>query len=202
MAGRNQHHIPQFFLRGFGVPISGKPKKIWLFEKGQAPFLAEIKRTATALDFYSPPSPDGSPTLDSKITDLETLLARRVAEVRATSVGQSVDASVAADIVAHLAPRASHIRVAFEHGIKGILTGAIAAFTDSKNVERLIGLNADAPSHRFREKISKTLMEDERFGQVGLPEPVLEQVAFHWQRSTSATRLRRNCRRSVPRWGA
>jgi Protein of unknown function (DUF4238) len=178
MTGRNQHHIPQFFLRGFGVPTSGRPKKIWLFEKGQDPCLAEIKRTASAVDFYSPPSADGSPTLDGKMTDLETPQARCVAEVRAISVGQSVDANVAAGIVAHLAPRASHIRATFEHGIKGILTGAIAAFTDTKNVERLLGLNADAPSDRFREKISKTLKDDERFAQVGLPEPVLERVAF------------------------
>src|SRR5712691_10998902 len=178
MAGRNQHYIPQFFQRGFGAPAGGKPKEIWVFRKGQAPELAEIKRSATGFDFYSPPTSDGSPTLDDTITDQETPLARRVAEVRAMPVGQSVDTNVAADIVAHLAPRTSHIRAALEHGINGLLTGAIAAFTNSENVERMLGLNANAPSDRFRQQLRKIVEEDARFEQIGLPKPVLERVAF------------------------
>ncbi len=178
MAGRKQHYVPQFFQRGFGVPTPGKPKMIWVFQKGQQPALAEIKRTAREWDFYSQPAPNGSPTLDGKLTNLETELARRVAEVRAIPAGESVNASVAASIVAHLAPRTSHIRATFEHGMKGLLTGAIGALTDSDNVKRLLGLNGEAPSDRFLQNVSRTLKDDGRFGHLGLPEPVLEQMAF------------------------
>jgi len=189
MAGRNQHHIPQFYQRAFGVPTGGRPKEIWEFIKGRSPTLVAIKRAAVDRDFYSPPSPDGSRTLDGKITDLETPLARLVAQVREIPAGGSVDANMAAEIVSHLAPRTSHFRASFEHGLKCILSKATAAFTDSKNVERLLGLNADAPTDRFRKQLREALKEDERFRQVGLPEPVLEKVAFqlakeHFERSS------------------
>src|SRR6266567_5715558 len=79
MAGRNQHHIPQFLQRKFGVRRrSGKPKEIWKYQKGIVPELSEIKHTAAEDWFYSSLSDDGTKTLDDQITDLETPISRKV----------------------------------------------------------------------------------------------------------------------------
>lgn len=178
MAGRNQHHIPQFFQRGFGVPRSGKPKEIWQYTKAAGAELCLIKEAAAEFDFYSPPSTDGSDTLDDKITEVETPMARLVAGLRNLPLGATADAATAAEVVAHLAPRTSHLRLAFAQGMSGLFQAAAEVFGDQDNVKRLLGLDADAPTERFRENITARLQEDPQFSEIGLPEPVLEQVAF------------------------
>jgi len=108
MAGRNQHHIPRFLQRAFGVKRSGKPIEIWTFKQDQSATKEAIKKTAVDVDFYSSPSPDGTPTLDDKITDAETPLALLTRAVRDQAVGSSVCGEDAAAIITQLATRTFH----------------------------------------------------------------------------------------------
>lgn len=179
MAGRNQHHIPQFFQRGFGVKRSGKPREIWRVERNGTPKLLLIKKTAAERDFYSAPSEDGAVTLDDKITGLETPLARTLAEVRARSVSNGVDPETAAELVFQLAPRSSHVRVGLEAALRHVVKDAADIFCDAGQTERVLGLDQDQPNERFREHLAQVLAERPDIGSVGLPGPVLERVAFY-----------------------
>jgi hypothetical protein len=178
MAGQNQHHIPQFLQRGFGVPRSGKPKEIWKYQKGVEPQLSEIKRTAAEDWFYSPPPEDGAKTLDDQITDRETPLARKVAALRQTQAGSAVDTAVAAEVLLHLAPRTSHLRATFTHALTGLVQGIREIFTDGDNLKALLGLDSDQPSERFRGQAANELETNPLLAQLGLPPAVLERVAF------------------------
>jgi hypothetical protein len=178
MAGRNQHHIPQFFQRGFGVRCSGKPREIWKYERGAEPKLSEIKHTAAEDFFYSPVSNDGTKTLDDRITDLEDGIARKVDGLRRTQIGSGVDAALAIEVLTHLAPRTSHLRSFFARGMAGLSEGAREIFTNRDNLKVLLGLDADEPSAIFQKKIADHIGEGSPFAQLGLPRSVMEKVAF------------------------
>ncbi|HEY3799096.1 MAG TPA: hypothetical protein VGL58_12135 [Caulobacteraceae bacterium] len=183
MSGRNQHHIPQFFQRGFGILRAGKPRDIWVFEKGVSPRTELIKRTAARVDFYSAPSDDGSLTLDDEITDVETPLSRKVAQLRALSIGARVDSSLAAEVVSHLAPRSGHVRAFLELGVDQIMAGAFQVFTDTDAVERLLGLDGGEPSERFQQ-LTADFKALPIWQLVQLPEPVVDRVIFTFAKET------------------
>ena len=166
--------------RAFGVRRSGKPKQIWEFTPAGTE-LKLIKKTAAEDGFYSEPAPVGASTLDEQITDLETPLSRRLAALRTLPAGTIADPATAADLVSHLAPRTSHLRSVFTKGMTGLLDGAIEVFGDADNVKRLFGFDGDGPSDLLTDLLRPTLKKDPRFAlfvQLGLPEPVLEQMAF------------------------
>jgi hypothetical protein len=177
VAGRNQHHIPQFFQRGFGIRIRGKSKEIWLFERDVSPRVSPIKDTAAGFDFYSDPASGSSKSLDDQITDHETQLSRKVAALRSMPIGAIVEPSVAADVVSHLAPRSSHVRRFFQHGMTRLLDGALKVFSDWDNIERLLGLDQSVPSERFR-SLTASIRQNPLIQQASLPEPVLDMVVF------------------------
>ncbi len=166
--------------RAFGVRRSGKPKQIWEFTPAGTE-LKLIKKTAAEDGFYSEPAPVGASTLDEQITDLETPLSRRLAALRTLPAGTIADPATAAELVSHLAPRTSHLRSVFTKGMTGLLDGAIEVFGDADNVKRLFGFDGDGPSDLLTDLLRPTLKKDPRFAlfvQLGLPEPVLEQMAF------------------------
>jgi hypothetical protein len=183
MSGRNQHHIPQFFQRGFGVPRGGKPKEIWLFERNATPRISAIKTTAASFDFYSPPSVDGSPTLDDEITDVETPLSRKVAQLRSQPVGAEIDNLLAAEVVSHLAPRTGHVRGFLKRGIERLMAGASQVFTDTEAMERLLGLDRAEPSERFRQ-LTADFKAQPIWRLAELPEPVIDRVVFTFAKET------------------
>ena len=183
MSGDNQHHIPQFVQRGFGVPRSGKPKEIWIYARDSAPDLGLIKRTAADHHFYSPPSADGAATLDDKITDIEIELSRKLSDLRALHAGTNVNPAVASEIISHLAPRAAHIRFAFAKGMRAMMAGVRETIADKANLAHALGIDGEAPTARFDGHVTPMLRNDSRFAVLallGLPEPLLKLILFQF----------------------
>ena len=86
MAGRNQHFIPRFLQRAFGIRPTRKD--IWYFGRGEKAEKRSVKRTASEDYFYSEPQGDGRSTLDDAITRMESDLAALLNEIRAKSPGR------------------------------------------------------------------------------------------------------------------
>lgn len=197
MAGPNQHHIPQFFQRGFGVKPKGKaPKEIWVFRPGAEPELARISKTASEDFFYGPPAADGVSELDQSFTLAENRIAEACRRLRVQAVGSSVDAATAADIVIHLAPRSSHMRSSFGWAIAQLMTDLKEVISEPDQLEQLLGLNKDQPSERFREKLRESLGDEPRLEAAGLPQPVLERAAFYIAKESFAVTMEE----AVPRY--
>lgn len=185
MSGPNQHHIPQFLQRAFGVKPKGKrSKQIWEYRLDAEPKLNEISKTASGDFFYSYPSSDGDKTLDQKITDAENPLSDFHKTIRAQSVGSEVEANLAAEFVAHFAVRSSHIRVSFADGLRHMLARASDVFTDRARLAQIIGIDQDEPSDNFRENLKDLLSNNPEFAFVGIPPEVLERVAFYIARES------------------
>jgi len=176
MAGRNQHYIPQFLQRGFGVIGTRKPKHIWLYKKSCEPSLELIKDTGTGFEFYSSLASDGPPTLDDKITGHENALALSIAKIQSLAIGHLVDAATSANIVTHLAPRTAHIRSVFEHGIKGMINNLITTFSDPENARYMLRSNESVQRQAFKQEIQKHIGNEHPIRVIGLPDDLIEKI--------------------------
>lgn len=176
MVGRNQHYIPSFLQRPFG--IRPKRKEIWYFGRGLAAERRLIKRTASGNYFYSKPRGDGKETLDDAITNKESDLAALLKNVRTTTPGAAVAASTAAMIVSHLSQRTAHVRTTLSKGATRALEQTETMFTERAKIESYIGLDGSAPSDRFREFITGGLDKRPEFSQLRIPRYVIERMAF------------------------
>ena len=176
MAGRNQHYIPSFLQRAFG--IRPRRREIWHFGRGDAAERRLIKRTASENFFYSKPQADGRSTLDDAITRMESDLATSLNEVRSKSPGDAIAAPVASAIVFHLAQRTAHVRATFSEGVARLLERAEEMFGERDNVEALMGLDNGLPTDRFRELAMSELARSPEIARLGIPLRVLERIAF------------------------
>ena len=176
MSGPNQHYIPRFLQRAFGI----RPRRlsIWRFGLGEDPDCRRIKRTGASDFFYSAPSPDGRPTLDDAITEVEEQMASTLNGIRSGSPGDPVDAEAAAKVVSHLATRTAHVRSMFGDGVARLLERAEDLFAEPANVETMVGLDDDAPNRLVREAIAKELARWPEIGRTGIPGRVLERIGF------------------------
>ena len=75
MAGKRQHYVPRLLQRDFLDDPSDEAERTWLHRRGADAWLVSIRDVGVEDRFYSRKSPDGMPTLDDAITDLERDLA-------------------------------------------------------------------------------------------------------------------------------
>ena len=150
MAGRSQHYIPRLVLRGFLARRTSRDEYAWVARKTGEIFCGNLEGIATQRDFYSDPARPGEATLDRQITDYEDRLATLVSALRALPIGAAADASVAAEVIAHLTPRAATVRSLFSDALARLLEQAAPVLNNTDTMRRFAGLNSPAPTDVFR----------------------------------------------------
>ena len=175
MAGPNQHYIPSFLQRAFG--ILPRRKEVWYFSCGEAAERRRIKRTASEDFFYSKLRADG-PTLDDAITRIESDLAVWLREIRSKSPGDVIAAKMAAALVFHLAERTAHFRAVLSEWMARVLERAEESFVERDRVEALMGTDDVVPTDRFRELATSELASNPEVSQFNIPLHLLERIAF------------------------
>ena len=189
-SGRNQHYIPSFLQRAFGIPGKSKSRmEIWRFGLDGQLGRGRIKETGSGDYFYSRPSTDGRRTLDDIITAIEADLSRVLRAVRSRSMGVSIDAEEAAAIVSHMLGRTAHVRSSYRDLVDHLLKRGKALFVERANFEKLVGLDSDAPTRRFRELVVSDLARRPEVARLGIPLQLLERVAFVLLKETSTELL-------------
>lgn len=179
MSGPWQHNIPQSLLRGFRIRGgTKKTSQVWLFQKGCEPTLAFVKNVAAADNFYSIPTVDGSKTLDDQITDYEqTSFARALHYLKDAQADSIVDASSAAEVVAHLTIRNDHLRQTFGEASQKLFADAIDVFCNETHVRPLLGIDDKAPPTRFTNAVDEFLSEHPELSNIPVPRHVLHRIA-------------------------
>ena len=178
MGGKNQHYIPSFVQRAFGIRAKRR-QWIWRFGPEGEPECRRIKKTGSADYFYSEPSADGRPTLDEAITAVEDRISSTLNNIRSGSPGERVDAEGAAAVVAHLATRTAHVRATFGDGVRRLLERTEELFAEPANVGAMLGLDGEEPNSFVREVIAKELDRwRSEIAASGIPTGVLERVGF------------------------
>ena len=176
MAGKNQHYIPRFLLRAFG--IRPPRREVWYFGLDKAPERRPIKRTASGEFFYSEPTFDGRATLDDAITRVESDMAAALNRIRGLPPGSVVAPSIAATIVSHLAQRTAHVRATLSEGVARLLEHAEKTFVEDDAFETLMGLDNGVPTDRFQTVAMDELAKSPEIARLGLPSRVLERTVF------------------------
>ncbi|MDA9426228.1 DUF4238 domain-containing protein [Bradyrhizobium sp. CCBAU 53380] len=162
MAGALQHHIPQFFSRGFRSPGgSKKQSQVWVYAKDREPHLAIVKdEVGVEAHFYSDLATDGSRTLDDEITDYEVKAARLLQELRGLGPESPSDSKASAEIVAHLTIRNAHLRGSFALGLQAIFGQAIDLFCNEDRLRAILGLDQTAPTSVLKDAIDSELLSN------------------------------------------
>ncbi|MDE0420719.1 MAG: DUF4238 domain-containing protein [Gammaproteobacteria bacterium] len=178
MSGKNQHYIPSFVQRAFGIRTKRR-QWIWRFGREGEPECRRIKKTGSEDYFYSEPSADGRPSLDDAITALEDRISSTLNDIRSGSPGDPVDAEGAAAVVAHLATRTAHVRSTFGDGVRRLLERTEELFAAPANVGAMLGLDGEEPNRFVREVIANELDRwRPEIAATGIPIDVLERVGF------------------------
>lgn len=178
MTGKNQHYIPSFVQRAFGIRTKRR-QWIWRFGREGEPECRRIKKTGSEDYFYSEPSADGRPTLDDAITVVEDRVSSTLNDIRSRLLGDPVEAAGAAAVVAHLATRTAHVRSTFGDGVSRLLERTEELFAEPANVGAMLGLDGEEPNRLVREVIGKELDRwRSEIAASGIPAGVLERVGF------------------------
>jgi len=178
MAGRKQHYIPQCLLKGFKTPGKGKTAKVWVFKKGQQPYVSSTEDIAAERYFYSGISKDNSLTLDDQITQYENKLSELINKLCESPIGSSIDPYLAAEVITHLTIRVAHLRDIFSLSFKEIINDSIGIFSDKGLIRSIMGIdNEELPPH-IQKQIEEKLSEYPLLAKLGLPKPVLLHMMF------------------------
>ena len=167
------------------LPFREGRRQIWYFERGNSPEQRAIKRTGSQDHFYSRPAPAGRLTLDHEITIVENRLSLVLRTIRSVPIGRSVDPRTAAEIIAHLAPRTAHIRNSLKHGLSLIVHRATALFSNSDNLQAIVGLDQSVPNDQFRKYVFSDVTKRPEIAGLNLPPHLLERVAFYFAKENA-----------------
>jgi hypothetical protein len=178
MAGRKQHYIPQCLLKGFETPSKGKTKKVWVFKKGQQPYISSTEDVAAERYFYSGVSKDSSLRLDDQITQYENKLSELINKLCESPVGAIIDSEIAAKVVTHLTIRVAHLRDIFSIVFKELIDHSVDIFGDKGFIGSLMGVDKDKPPPLLQKKIEEMLSEHPLFAKLDLPKPILLRIMF------------------------
>ena len=185
VTGRNQHFIPKFLLRAFGIRPARK--EIWYFGRDEVAERRRVKRTASGDYFYSESQADGKSTLDDAITRMESDLAPLLREIGAKNPGDTIESSTAAAIVSHLAQRTAHIRTTLGEGVERVFQHVEETFAERDNLEALLGLRNAVPHNRFRKMVVSP-----EIARLGVPCRVLERIAFLYAKENPSVLVKQN----------
>lgn len=125
MAGTYQHYLQQMLQKGFARPDGGKNHpSIWVYSKGQAPFVKRIEKFGGDDEFYSRTSDGTAITLDDKITSWEAKVQSDLRRWRTLPHGSEIEAERAANLVGLTGIRTKASR----HVLKSLFEDALPKF--------------------------------------------------------------------------
>jgi hypothetical protein len=180
MSGPNQHFIPRMFLRGFGVQTDrGKPTKIWKYTHDGAE-LQDISNVGADEYFYShPDDPEEARSLDDRITRYESARLRKLlGQLTSARVSDAIDPMLAAEVVAHLAPRSSHLREIMGLGMGALINMVGQILSDVDLAKTFVGLSGRHPSDQFRQLAQQQIEQLRSLSGTSIPFGILERMSF------------------------
>lgn len=107
MAGKRQHHIPRFLLKGFASRFNRDRVFTNVFRKSGPPFESNIEKIHVAKFFYGKPSESDA---DAVITDREEEYVTFIQELRSHCKSTPIDSVKSTRFVGHLLLRSKGIR--------------------------------------------------------------------------------------------
>lgn len=134
MAGKRQHILPQFLLKGFASRKSDDEVFAWMCRRGSSPIEANIKNIAVERFFYGDPTTDSA---DAAVTSVEGEYALLLDDLRRGPVGPVQDVRLPG-LLTHLMVRTKSLREAFRESASFLVASLQLHFTDPKLLDALL----------------------------------------------------------------
>jgi len=135
MAGKFQHILPTFLLKGFESHREGEKIFTWLYPRNQEPIDASIRKVAAEKYFYGK---QGELCVDDDITDFENEYAPLLDELRGYAERTEIYDHRVPHLITHLITRTKHIREIFRDLSEVILARLSEFFSDFNNIEAMV----------------------------------------------------------------
>ena len=135
MAGKRQHILPRFLLRGFASRVVGEKTFTWVYRISGEQFETTIENVGLEKHFYGK---EGEVSADDVITNLEGNYADLVRSLRNTSDGIEVQDTRIPELISHLTIRTKHLREFFLSSTEYLLGEVTTHLAEPRNLKRLL----------------------------------------------------------------
>jgi len=170
MAGKRQHYLPRFLLKGFASRTEGKKAFTWYFRKDTKPIEVSIRDVGLEKSFYDN---SGAGSIDKIITEKEQLFGDLLSRIRRDLHIQSKDFNLLAEFIVHLTSRTKHVRTGFTNGFAKLTNMVSRNLSEPQQIKRFIkGLIKN--DKKFHEQIRIKIRED-----LGRPIPDIEDLIIN-----------------------
>ena len=138
MAGKRQHILPKFLLKGFASRIAGDKVYAWVYRKDGKIFETNIDNIAVEKLFYEGTEGESA---DTEITNLEGDFALLLDELRTSQEYQKIYDPRIASLITHLAIRTKHLRESLRESTESMTLKMKEHLSGLKNLEELTSGN-------------------------------------------------------------
>ena len=152
MAGKRQHILPRFLLKGFASKIQGENIFAWVYRKGNTPFETKIENISVEKHFYGK---EGEISADDEITSLESGYAHLIDTLRGEKDNTQISDPRVANFAAHLSIRTKHLRESLRESTEYLLEQFVEYLSDFDNFKKLLLSNPKL----VREELVKLLKD-------------------------------------------
>ena len=154
MAGRKQHFIQRFLLKGFAFNAPNGTNRVWVYPKDGKIFPSALEGYGAERDFYGKP---GESELDDGISEQEIKRFNKFLEESRTTSDQDLRADEAAEFAIHVFFRSKNIRSTLTTGLEQLMSHTRTQLRDPNILEQLLASG-------FRQKPEFLFSTFERLG--------------------------------------
>ena len=173
MAGKRQHYLPRFLLRGFSSKTEGEKSFVWYFRKGIDPKEISIRDVALSKSFYGA---SGIGTLDETITESEQkfgpVIDRLRKEVRVTTK----DLPTVIDLVVNIVIRNRYIRKTLTDAAGELFEMVGRNISDPQKMANFLIDAFKKDKSEFRERLRSSIRSELSINSPMIEELIIKRV--------------------------
>jgi hypothetical protein len=154
MAGKRQHYLPRFLLKGFASRVEGEKAFVWLFRKGASPVETSVRNVGLGKFFYG--SAEES-DLDDLITCKESLYGGLLSKIRHERRIRPCDMHTLAEFVVHMIARTRHTRSGFSRALSKFHNMMSRNLTDPDELVRQMIRHISCDREAFRASVREEI---------------------------------------------
>jgi|LGVF01.1.fsa_nt_gb hypothetical protein len=172
MAGKRQHYIPRFLLKGFCSKTEGTKSFIWYFRKGSKPSEISIRDVAVSRKFYGDTGPE---SIDEKLTKMERQFGPTIDRLRTDKTINISDLPIIVELFINMVIRTQYIRKSFTDATGGLMEMAARNLSDPHKMAIVLNEAIKQNKSRFHDQLRSSMRS-----KLATKMPVMEEHIIRW----------------------